>query len=154
MDEHDSDEWSVDPERIKLMDWLLAQKGKLYVWNADGPDYFDCSGLVAGAMFVLGLGDVRKTYRSVEMFAKFEPVAFKLAKPGDLVFYGSPERVSHVDFLWGDGRVFGAGGGDETTTTPELAMRRRGACVRFKAHHLYRPGLRGFRKFPFPPSKE
>ncbi len=157
MDETDSDEWALDPIRTALFLWLAEQKGKLYVWGAKGPDYWDCSGLVTGSFHELGLGDVRATHSAARLYDELEHVEYKRAQPGDLIFYGPPDRVTHVVFLWNDGRVYGAGGGDSSTTTPEAAMRRRGACVKFKDSHMYRPDLRGVRRYPtggFPPKKE
>ena len=153
-DEHDSDEWSIDPERDPLPMWLLAQKGKLYVYGAKGPDYWDCSGLVTGSLYALGLGDFRATHSAARLFDELEPVEMDKIKPYDLVFYGPPDRITHVLFFWHDRRVYGAGGGTNHTTTPEAAMRLRGACVKFKPSHMYRPDFRGARKYGPPRKKE
>lgn len=69
-------------------------------------------------------------------------------KPGDLAFYGpSPAIVTHVMIYMGksrkEGAVYGASGGDSTTTTPEKAA-ERDAKVKFHKNHLYRSDFLGF----------
>jgi len=129
--------------REQFLEWCYAQKGKPYIWGADGPDGYDCSGLVCAAVFALGGPDWRKTHTSDRMFREFAPIDGRAAQAGDLVFYGPPNRVTHVMILWADGRVFGAAGGHSKTLRPT-----KGAEVQFRSKVMYRPDLRGFRAFP------
>lgn len=78
-------------------------KGKPYVWGAEGPDSFDCSGLVKyalekafGKSFPHYSGDQYSASRGV-----------KDPQMGDLVFFG-PGGRNHVGVYAGDGKVWSA----------------------------------------------
>lgn len=127
------------------------QLGKPYIWNADGPDYFDCSGLVKFLLHEQRICDWRATHRAQDIFNVLPPTEYAL--PGDFVFYGSsPKHVDHVMIYWGDGRVLGASGGNHHITTVQLA-REKDAMVRFRKSRDYRPDFIGYRVAPldFPP---
>ncbi len=128
-----------------FLEHCIAQEGKPYIWGAKGPDTFDCSGLVTYALHKAGGPDWRATHSSARLFECL-PVVTE-PEPGDLCFYGSPERVTHVMVVIGDkiGRVIGASGGNGTCTTLEIA-KKIGAAVKFKSGVKYRPDLRGFRR--------
>jgi len=146
----DVDQWATDPNREKLIHWLVAQSGKMYVWCGKGPETFDCSGLVTASMQALDLPDWRATHNAARLFAELEPIEFFQLRPGDLVFYGQPGQISHVMFFWTpEGEVYGACGGNSSTTSPEVAM-KAGACVKSRRSVLYRPDVRGYRRYPFP----
>ncbi len=141
--------------RIQLLDWLLRQEGKPYVWGAKGdfnPDpnkggelvqCYDCSGLVSVGLKLHGVKDCPDG--SFNQFAKFESTLDPM--PLDLAFYGPPKRINHVMWVWGDGRVYGACGGNSSVMTVSAA-RRINACVKWKSKAKYRPDFRGFRKIP------
>jgi cell wall-associated NlpC family hydrolase len=170
-DEFDSDSWAVDDRRLRLIEWLQAREGAYYRWGAKGEELpasawqdveleppacrelYDCSGLAACAVLALGGPDWRATHTADRLFHELEPVPLLQAAPGDLAFYGQPDRCSHVMFIVDHGQVFGASGGNASTLTLETAH-RVGARVRHRSSHLYRPDFRGARKFPFPPLKE
>ena len=78
----------------------LAQVGKPYVWAADGPDVFDCSGLTS---YAWGRAGVSLPHSSTMQYAASEAVATDEWQPGDLLFYGSP--IHHVTMYVGDGRM-------------------------------------------------
>lgn len=85
---------------------LAAAKTKLgmpYVWGADGPNAFDCSGLMTWAFEKAGKDLPRTSAAQSEVG---EPVGKDELKPGDMVFFYDP--VSHVGIYAGNGKVLHA----------------------------------------------
>ncbi len=80
-----------------------AQLGKPYVYGADGPDAFDCSGLT---MYSYAAAGVSLPHSSRQQSTMGMAVSFSDLQPGDLVFYYNP--VSHVSIYVGDGMVISA----------------------------------------------
>ena len=85
----------------KILAWAKAAKeiSNEYLWGGTiGPD-FDCSGLVQSAFASSGIWIPRDAYQQ-EKFCKnvalnIENLPEKLL-PGDLLFFGSPEKCTHV----------------------------------------------------------
>ncbi len=75
-----------------------AQVGDRYVWGADGPGSFDCSGLTSFAWRAAG---VSLPHQSRAQFAATDRVSRSNIEPGDLVFFYSP--ISHVGIYIGGG---------------------------------------------------
>ena len=82
------------------VDTALAQRGKPYVWAADGPGSFDCSGLTMYAYGAAGIGLPHSAAMQSQMG---QPVSRSQLQPGDLVFFYSP--VSHVGIYIGNGEM-------------------------------------------------
>jgi peptidoglycan DL-endopeptidase CwlO len=76
---------------------------KPYVWGADGPNTFDCSGLMYWAFKTVGITLPRSSSAQSQVG---RPVAKEDLQPGDLVFFYTP--VSHVGFYAGNGKVLNA----------------------------------------------
>lgn len=83
-----------------VLEWLkvAAARPNDYLWGGTlGPD-LDCSGLVQCAFASAGIWLPRDAYQQ-ERFC--EPVAVRpgndqLLQPGDLIFFGRPQRCTHV----------------------------------------------------------
>jgi peptidoglycan DL-endopeptidase CwlO len=72
------------PTRAERVAWFaLAQVGKPYVFGADGPDTFDCSGLTRTALLTVGV-DV--PHHAAWQATRGRAVAEGDIRPGDLVF--------------------------------------------------------------------
>ncbi len=91
---------------------LTAAAGKVgrpYVWGAEGPDAFDCSGLVQWAYAQAG---VRMPRVTDQQWATGPQVPLPEAQPGDLLFWRgdptNPGYISHVAIYWGDGKMLHA----------------------------------------------
>ncbi|MDO0927095.1 NlpC/P60 family protein [Streptomyces sp. TG1A-8] len=80
--------------------FATAQLGKRYVWGAEGPDSFDCSGLTSRAWAGAGR-PVPRT--SQEQWKRLEHVGIADMRPGDLIVYF--DDASHVGMYVGDGRI-------------------------------------------------
>lgn len=91
-----------DGNRDRIVMTAFAQVGKPYLYGGNGPDAFDCSGLVRYAYAAGGASTARTT---AELFLSGERVEPQAARPADLFFYAlDPARSgpSHVVFYLGD----------------------------------------------------
>lgn len=80
--------------------YTVRQIGKPYVWGAEGPDSFDCSGLTSQAWSAAGRGIPRT---SQEQWKELPKVPVSALRPGDLVIYFP--KATHVALYIGDGLV-------------------------------------------------
>lgn len=78
----------------------LSQMGDPYIWGADGPDSYDCSGLM---MYAWGKAGVSLSHSSKAQASEGRRVSKSQLMPGDLIFYYSP--ISHVAMYLGNGRI-------------------------------------------------
>ncbi|MFI0241952.1 C40 family peptidase [Streptomyces sp. NPDC016845] len=83
--------------------FATAQIGKPYVWGAEGPKSFDCSGLTSQAWAAAGKPIPRT---SQEQWKQLEHIDVKDMRPGDLVIYF--DDASHVGMYVGDGSIIHA----------------------------------------------
>ncbi|MFI1678770.1 C40 family peptidase [Streptomyces sp. NPDC020607] len=84
----------------KAVEFATAQIGKPYVWGAEGPGSYDCSGLTSQAWAAAGRGIPRT---SQEQWKQLPRVDVKNMRPGDLIIYHSD--ASHVGMYLGDGAI-------------------------------------------------
>ncbi|MFF5448233.1 NlpC/P60 family protein [Streptomyces sp. NPDC012888] len=80
--------------------YATAQIGKPYVWGAEGPDSFDCSGLTSQAWLAAGRHIPRTSQEQLRLLPK---VPLKDMRPGDLIIYY--DDASHVAMYVGDGAM-------------------------------------------------
>ncbi|MBS2552469.1 C40 family peptidase [Catenulispora sp. NL8] len=78
----------------------LADLGKPYVFGAEGPDAFDCSGLIQQAWRQAGV-ELPRT--SSEQAQAGQQVPLSQIQPGDLVIYYAGR--SHIGMYLGDGKI-------------------------------------------------
>lgn len=76
--------------------------GTPYVWAAEGPDGYDCSGLTKAAW---GAAGVSLAHYTVTQWNQTIPISRGDLAPGDLVFY---ENLGHVALYVGNGQVIHA----------------------------------------------
>ena len=78
-----------------------------YLWGGTvGPNY-DCSGLMQAAFVAAGIWLPRDAYQQ-EAFTK--PISITALEAGDLVFFGTPEKATHVGLYLGDNRYIHSSG--------------------------------------------
>lgn len=90
--------------RAEFLRIAEAQTGKPYVWGAEGPDSFDCSGLVKWALGQVG---VSFPHYSGDQFNATDRVSRSDTKPGDLIFFG-PGGSEHVGIMHDKNKFFAA----------------------------------------------
>lgn len=82
----------------RAVTFACAQIGKPYVWGAEGPNAYDCSGLTLAAWARAG---VSLPHNAAQQRRVTAPVARRELRPGDLVFYYSD--LHHVGMYVGNG---------------------------------------------------
>lgn len=97
----------ANPLAVKAVRYALAQLGKPYVWGNEGPNSFDCSGLVWAAYRYAGVTMQARTARAQYYSTRLVPPNRLL--PGDLIFFGpdktNPESIHHVGIYIGNSRI-------------------------------------------------
>ena len=78
----------------------VNQTGDPYVYGAEGPNAFDCSGLLQYSFLKAGLKSVPRT--ADQYLQDTRRIPMRNHKRGDLVFYGNP--AFHVAMFVGKGR--------------------------------------------------
>ena len=73
-------------------------RGKPYVYGADGPSSFDCSGFT---QYVFGQVGVSLPHNAAAQYAKVRHVSKSDLRLGDLIFMTSGGRISHVGIYAG-----------------------------------------------------
>jgi cell wall-associated NlpC family hydrolase len=79
----------------------LAEVGKPYHFGDEGPNAFDCSGLM---QYIFGKAGIKLPRTAAEQQKFATPVTKPV--PGDLVFFGAPAH--HVGLYLGGGRMLAA----------------------------------------------
>jgi len=98
----------ASPKALAAVNFALRQLGKSYVWGDEGPNHYDCSGLVWAAY--------RSTGRSLPRVSRDQyqgTVGNAVSKyallPGDLLFFSSDPfnagTIHHVGIYLGNGRM-------------------------------------------------
>ena len=99
-------------ERVLAFASSAQHQPNRYLWGGSlGPDY-DCSGLVQRAYASTGIWIPRDAYLQ-ERFCQpvgVQPGQSQLLLPGDLIFFGSPQRCSHVGLHLGGGSYLHSSG--------------------------------------------
>ena len=89
----------------KVLQYACAQLGDPYVWAADGPSSFDCSGLTLRAWEAAGVSLPHNADAQSRYGTHVTPSPAAL-QPGDLVFFHRP--ISHVGIYIGNGLMIHA----------------------------------------------
>lgn len=93
------DSGSADSRALRAVKYAVSKvPGSQYVWGAEGPNSFDCSGLMLAAYRTVGIS---LPHSSRAQFGVGRPVARDQLKPGDLLFFYNP--IHHVGMYMGNG---------------------------------------------------
>lgn len=131
---------------VAAVNFALSQRGKPYLWGAEGPDRYDCSGLVLAsynhARSRFGVGTVpvlprvaADQYVSTQdrLVARSATVARRGLLPGDLVFFASgftAQSVHHVGMYVGNGFMVHAPNRNEVVKVSPVWWNRFYAATR------------------------
>ena len=127
--------------RERFVELALLKVDSVVLWNRDGPDVFDCSGLVAWCILKAGGPDLRATHNAQKLFDETAGPWSIEPRPGDLAFYGADiKRITHVAIWLGPERVLSADGA--TSRVTDLAKAQANPAARVHLHT--RPYRRDF----------
>lgn len=104
-----------------VVSYALTELGKPYVWGAEGPNTFDCSGLVEYVYQHFGLRTPRTTGDMMASGSPLQPVTRDKLQAGDLIFSNwEGARSSHVGIYDGSGSIIEAPKPGSTVTKTAL----------------------------------
>lgn len=90
------------PSYEEVCEYALSKKGCPYVWGAEGPDSFDCSGLVRWAYLQIGMSLPHQTEALYHRADARLPVSE--ARPGDVLWRGDGDGFNgHVGIALNEG---------------------------------------------------
>jgi cell wall-associated NlpC family hydrolase len=117
------------PDAIRAVNFALSQRGKPYLWAAEGPYAYDCSGLVLASYLSVGRSLPRV---SRNQYHAGTPVLVSQLLPGDLLFFSTDRSdsrsIHHVAIYIGNGRMVHAPNvGDVVKVSPIWWTRYFGA---------------------------
>jgi cell wall-associated NlpC family hydrolase len=98
----------ADPRALAAVRYALAQLGDPYLWAAEGPNRFDCSGLMLAAYTSAGYHDLPRVSRDQYFATRGRTVSPTALLPGDLLFFASGNSwtsIHHVAMYIGGGRM-------------------------------------------------
>ena len=105
---------STPEMRAKAVEFAKKQvlARKPYVWGSEGPNTFDCSGLVYAAYRSAGLGWPNWDRLNSSLYFSFtKHVPISQLEPGDLLFYsykGTVNSIHHISIYAGNGMMWEA----------------------------------------------
>ena len=98
---------------VKIANYALSKQGSRYYWGAQGPNYFDCSGLVYWAHNQAGVKIGRTTAAGYAGSGK--SVSYSNLQIGDVITFNYGRGIAHIGIYIGSGRMVHASGkGSET----------------------------------------
>jgi len=81
-----------------------------YLWGGTVGLNYDCSGLMQAAFAASGIWLPRDSYQQQEFT---QPIPLAELEAGDLVFFGTPEKINHVGLYLGDGYYIHSSGKEQ-----------------------------------------
>ncbi len=105
--------------------YAMDQLGKSYVYGAEGPNSFDCSGLTMMAWRTAGVSVPRS---SRDQISSLPRVSKAELMPGDIVGFYSP--VSHVGIYIGNGNIIDASRPGKPISVRSMSMMPYSGAVR------------------------
>lgn len=108
------DSRTTQAQRLKAVEFAKRQvlAGKPYIWGDEGPNSFDCSGLVYAAYRSAGLGWPNWDRLNSGLYYTYtKQIPLAQMEPGDLIFYsykGTISTIHHMSIYAGDGMVWEA----------------------------------------------
>ncbi len=93
----------IPNQAATFLNEVVEKEGTPYVWGADGPNSFDCSGLVSYGLRQCGAVESGFRWTSQDFRNQIKQVSFEEALPGDLVW-----KSGHIAIYIDENTVFEA----------------------------------------------
>ncbi len=103
----------------------MNQLGDPYVWGAEGPSSYDCSGLM---LYAWGKAGVSLPHSSKAQANEGRRISKSQLMPGDLVFFYSP--ITHVGMYIGNGRMVHAPRPGKSVETSSISTMPYNSAIR------------------------
>jgi len=105
--------WTIDRIRDRIPEIIAFTQAAMsvpnqYLWGGTVAPNYDCSGLMQAAFASVGIRLPRDAYQQEAFLQPVEDLI-----PGDLVFFGTPEKATHVGLYLGDKRYIHSSGKDQ-----------------------------------------
>lgn len=111
----------------KAVEYAKSRLGCRYVWGAQGPNTFDCSGLMYWVAKQLGK-TIPRTSKAQSQSGM--PVSKANLLPGDLVFFANKNGVHHVGMFIGGGQFIHSPQTGDVVKISKLSSRKDFYCAR------------------------
>jgi cell wall-associated NlpC family hydrolase len=102
---------AAHPKAVAAMQFAKDQLGKRYVWGTEGPDTYDCSGLMWASYRSVGYYQLPRVSRDQYYATRDKSVSKYALLPGDLIFFASGNSwtsIHHVGMYVGNGLMIHA----------------------------------------------
>ncbi|MEG0772339.1 C40 family peptidase [Clostridium sp.] len=96
---------NVPEEAYEVVQYAKQHLGKPYVWAAEGPNAFDCSGFTKFVYENFGFDLPHYTHSQIRMGTS---ISRDKLSPGDLVFFNTDGAISHVGIYTGGSKFIHA----------------------------------------------
>ncbi|HEX7745385.1 MAG TPA: NlpC/P60 family protein [Micromonosporaceae bacterium] len=143
---------AAHPKALAAVRYALAQVGDQYLWAAEGPDRFDCSGLMWAAYRSVGF-ELPRVSRDQYFATRGRSVSRYDLLPGDLIFFASGSNwttIHHVGMYVGDGKMVHAPGTGDMVKISTVSWSRFYAATRIFGE-VPAPAAPGAPVIPVPP---
>ncbi|MFC4021049.1 NlpC/P60 family protein [Micromonospora sp. GCM10011542] len=126
---------SAHPRALAAVRYALAQLGDPYKWSEEGPDEFDCSGLMWAAYRSKGADyfELPRVSRDQYYATRQRTVSRAALLPGDLLFFASGASwtsIHHVGMYIGNGKMVQAPTTGDVVKVSTVAWSRLYAATR------------------------
>ncbi|ART63357.1 C40 family peptidase [Kushneria marisflavi] len=113
-----SEQQDLSIERVLVMNHARDALGTPYRYGGTTPSGLDCSGLTQTSLLAAGIEIPRTSQQQFDALERIDR-----ARPGDLMFFGSGNRVSHVGIYMGNNQMIHAPGSGRQVSIAQLGNR-------------------------------
>ncbi|WP_227875938.1 C40 family peptidase [Kushneria konosiri] len=113
-----SEQQDLSIERVLVMNHARDALGTPYRYGGTTPAGLDCSGLTQTSLLAAGIEIPRTSQQQFDALERIDR-----ARPGDLMFFGSGNRVSHVGIYMGNNQMIHAPGSGRQVSIAQLGNR-------------------------------